>query len=218
VSTHYLVSLFNDEINDVVGVSGPTPQTLAIGNYVIRVPDDVAVRNPTDVNDLLTQKYNGILGASGLFTQVASDDMLDGFNVDLANSTGVFTGLKGAVGLYPQHNAHTPVLQTTAQGITWGGGGSGPPQAVLTYELFEYVDVDDKSAPYQRYYKEVVPDLDVSAEISFNGGTTFIPTSDKAFIVVPGGDAGTQVVVRFTRTSDVDVRGRVFLGSWAVLF
>jgi hypothetical protein len=43
VSTHYLVSMFNDEINDVVVATGSPPTTPAVGNYIVRVPDDAKV-------------------------------------------------------------------------------------------------------------------------------------------------------------------------------
>lgn len=218
MSTHYLISLFNDEINDIVAASGTPPQSQITGNYVVRVPDDVSVQSPVDLADLLAKKYAGILGSFGLFTQIVYDDMLDGSGVDTANSTGVILGKKGMVGLYPEHGAHTPVLRTTPYGIVWGGPGAGPSQATLTYELFEYVDVDDKDQPFQRYYREVTADLDVTVEISFDNGTNWLSVTDKTLITVPTPNLGTQVVLRFTRGTDIDARGRVFLGSWAVLF
>lgn len=218
MSTHYLISQYNNEINDVVASLGAPPQTLITGNYVVRVPDDVSVQNPTNLADLLTKKYAGILGTYGLFTQIVYDDMLDDTGVDTGNSTGVVLGSNGVVGIYPEHNAHTPVLQTSPAGIVWGGPGSGPPQATLTYEVFEYVDTDNKSSSYQRYYREVSPDTDMAAEVSFDGGLTFLATTDKSLITIPPVSQGTQVIVRFTRITDVDTRGRVFIGSLAVLF
>lgn len=215
MSTHYLISLFNDEINDVVGSSG---QTLSTGNYVVRVPDDVSVQNPTNLADLLTKKYTGILGNSGLFTQYINDDMLDGTGVNTGASTGIFLGNNGSVGLYPKHGAQTPLLQTTPYNITWGGPGAGPVQAVLHYELFDFVDTDPMTSVYTRSYREVATDIDVTAQISFNGGTDYFSTSDKELLSIPGGSTGTQVILRFTRTTDINVRGRVYLGSWSVLF
>ena len=59
MSTLYLVNLFNDQINDVMYSSGD--ELPITGSYVLRVPDDVVVRNPTDSADILTQKYASIL-------------------------------------------------------------------------------------------------------------------------------------------------------------
>jgi hypothetical protein len=182
------------------------------------VPDDVSVQNPTNLADLLTKKYNGILGNSGLFAQHIHDDMLDATGVNTGASTGIFLGNKGVVGLYPKHGAQTPLLQTTVFNITWGGPGAGPAQAVLHYELFDFVDTDPMTSVYTRSYREVSSDVDVTAQVSFNGGTNYVSTSDKALFTIPGGFTGTQVVVRFTRTTDVNVRGKVYLGSWSVLF
>lgn len=214
MSTHYLVSHFNDDINDVVTPTSVPASTLLTGNYIVRVPDDVPVQNPTDVSDLITKKYAGILGTYGLFTTIAFDDMLDGTGVDFTNSTGVTAGENGTVGIYPKNTVHIPVLQTTTETIT----GPAPTQTLLTYELFEVVDSDDKDTPYQRTYQEVTPDVDVLAQISFNNGVDFVSTLDKAVINIPGAAQGTDLVLRFTRQTDIGTRGRVFLGSWAVLF
>jgi hypothetical protein len=218
MSTHYLVSHFTNEISDVVASLGSPPQTKITGNYIVRVPDDVSVQNPTNLADLLTKKYAGILGSYGLFTQVIYDDMLDESGVDNGNSTGVTLGKNASIGLYPQHGAQTPVIQTTPYGIVWGGPGSGPPQAVVTYELFEYVDADDKDEPYQRFYREVPVGVDVDVEISFNNGGAYMAVTDKNLLTIPVPNQGTQVILKFTRTTDIDSKGRILLGSWAVLF
>ena len=129
MSTHYLVSLFDDQINGVLAATGAPPMSTVTGNYVIRVPDDVPVKNPTNVADLLNKKYTGILGTHGLFTQIAYDDMLDSLGVNLGASDGITTGDKGVVGIYPTNGAWTPVFQTTPMGVVWGGPPPGPPQA-----------------------------------------------------------------------------------------
>jgi hypothetical protein len=227
MSTHYLVSHFDNQINGVVAATGVNPQTTITGNYVVRIPDDVSVKNPTGLADLLTKKYAGILGTYGSFTQVLYDDMLDATGVDtvtLGATTGATLGEKGTIGLYHTNlaatPAHTPQLTTTPQAIIWGGAPPGPAQALLTYELFTYADTDDKDEAYVRAYKELTPDLDVSVEISFNGGFSFVSTTDKALISVPIPARGSVVVLRFTRLTahGVGVPNRVLIGSWALLF
>jgi len=218
MSIHYLVSMFNDEINDVVTASGSPPTSPVTGNYIIRVPDDVSVQNPTSLANLLTKKYTGILGSYGLFTQITYDDFQDGTGIDYANSSGVLSGARSTVGLYPTHGGVDSVLQSTPNGIVWGGPGAGPSQAILTYEVYEYVDVDDKTQPFTRSYRELTVDTDTTAEVSFNNGGTWMPVQDKVLLNIPVLSRGIQLVVRFTRVTDVDVRGKVMLGSWAVLY
>lgn len=221
MSTHYLVSQFDNQINGVIAANGAPPTSTITGNYVVRVPDDVPVRNPTGLTDLLNKKYAGILGTHGLFTQIVYDDMLDSLGVDTGLSLGMTLGDRSVVGVYPtnpSYGGNQPQLQTTPMGIVWGGPPPGPPQALLTYELFEYVDTDDKGQVYVRQYREIPADLDLSVQVSFNGGANFIPTTDKALISVPIPFRGTSVVLRFTRTTDIVAHGRVLIGSWAVLF
>jgi hypothetical protein len=219
MSTHYRISQFNGDINDVVATVGVNPQTVMTGDYIIRVPAGVPVVDPTNLADLLTKKYAGLLGTSGLFTQVAYDDMLDDSGVDYATSNGIVTGDNGTIGLYPTApGTPAPVLRTDVTNISWGGAGSGPAQAILTYELFDFVDSDNKSLPFQRSYREVTPDVDVDVEVSFDNGATFLTTLDKALITISPANQGDEIIVRFTRVTDLSARGRVFIGSWAVLF
>jgi len=222
MSTHYLVSHFDNQINGVVAATGVNPQTKITGNYVVRIPDDVSVKNPTGLSNLLTKKYEGILGTYGSFTQIVYDDMLDSTGVDPSPTLGATLGEKGTVGLYHTIPSlpFTPQLVTTPQAIIWGGAPPGPAQALLTYELFSYVDTDDKDAAFIREYKELAPDVDVSVEVSFNGGGSYVPTTDKALISVPIPARGSVVVLRFTRLTAAGpgVEDRVLIGSWAVLF
>jgi hypothetical protein len=95
---------------------------------------------------------------------------------------------------------------------------AGPSQAVLVYEVFDYVDVDDKSAPYTRSYRQLTPDVELDAEVSFNNGATWVAASNRVMLNIPLLARGNQLVVRFTRTSDIDVRGRLYVGSWAVVY
>lgn len=219
MSSHYLVDLFDDTLNGVATPQQAPLETFVTGSYVIRVEDDTIVRNPVDLADLLTKKYAGLLGTQGLFTQITYDSLLDASNIDVAVSTGIFTGLKGHIGLYPVDSVNpTPVLRTDPHGITWTGPGAGPPQAMVLYELFTYVDSDPLDGPYQRVYRELPADVDVGVELSFDGGSTFLAVEHGSMANIPTPSRGTQLVLRFTRLTDVTSVARVFLGSWAVLY
>jgi hypothetical protein len=217
MSTNYLVSQYNGKISDVVTstVLATFPIT---GNYVLRVPDDVAAQG-SNVASLTTSKYTGLLGNNSLFTQVVWDDMFDASGVDTGNSTGVTLGKNGSVSLYPAHGGNIPILQTTIAGISWPGPGPGPSQAMVAYELFDYVDTDDKTAPYQRSYRELsTGGTDIGVEVSFNGGSNFTSVVNNSVLTIPGIVQGNQVVLKFTRLTDSAVYKRIFVGSWAVLF
>lgn len=220
MSSHYLIDLFSDTITEKVLPQGTPARSVVTGNYVIRVPNDVVVREPTGRDDLIAQKYAGLLSNYTDFTQVAYDEMIDGSGVDLANSHGVTSGSRGMVSIYPTNAGYgaAPVLQTAPLSITWGGGGGGPSQTLITYELFEYVDVDEKGAPYIRMYREVPTDADVAVSVSFNGGADFNPIVDRVLVGIAGPERGTSIVLKFVRSTNIAARGRLFLGSWAALF
>lgn len=212
MSTHYLLSLFNDDINDIVTPPAFPGESEITGNYVVRVPDDVVVREPVSVADLLTQKYASILASHGLFTQIVHDDMLDATGINMGTSTNIITGIKGTNGLLDGG-----LLETTVESLTWGGPGAGPPQAILTYEVFQYADTDSASGVYSRSYEEVDPLVaPITVQISFDGGATFQAVTDKNLINIVGPSQGTNLILRFTHTATPT--GRYFLGSWAVVF
>lgn len=217
MSTFYMLSLFNDQINDVVTPPNGGLQTKITGNYVVRVPDDTIVKDPTDVSDLLTKKYQSTLAAYGLFTDMVYDDMLDGDGVNLSQSFGVSVGVKGQNSVYPPPGAPMSRMTTTATNITWGGPGAGPAQAIITWEVFRYVDTDSATGPYGRDYLEVpTGTAPITVSISFNNGVTFLSATDKNLISIPGPARGTDIVVRFSHTGADN--NRYFIGSWAVLF
>lgn len=212
MSTFYLLSVFNDQINDVVSPPSSPGSTVVTGNYVVRVADDVVVKNPVSVSDLVTQKYASILSSHGLFTQIIFDDMLDATEINAANSSGVVLGVKGMNSVFD-----AGVLETSPLSITWGGGGAGPAQAIMTYEVFQYTDSDLTAGPYSRTYTEVTPGTSpFTVQISFNGGSTFQACSDKNLLNITIPSQGTSLILRFTHTGTP--RGRYFLGSWAIVF
>jgi hypothetical protein len=210
MSTLYLVSLFTDQVSDVIYSDG-VPKRVT-GNYVIRVPDDVIVKNPTSISNLLTQKYASILANNGLFGQVIYDDMLDTVDINSVQSSGVTLGTKGMNSIYDGGTLTTDVFP-----FTWGGPGSGPSQSIMTYEVFQYIDSDGKTTPYERSYQEVAPgDAPISVQVSFNGGANWMSVTDKNLINVSLSNQGANLVVRFIHTGTPS--GRYFIGSWAVLF
>ncbi len=213
---HYLISLYNQEILNVASPQGSPLATPVVGASVVRTTAETTVVNPVDLSDLLSQKYAAMLVShGGLASRITYDAMRDPDNIDFSNSVGIVSGYQGVNGLYPTApGIPDPVLQTTSYSLT----GPVASQATLVYELFEYLDTDSKSDRYLRVYSEITPDIDVSAELSFNGGSTWTPALSEALVPISLADRGSQLVVRFTRTTDLTNHGRIFVGSWAVLY
>lgn len=212
MSTHYLISLFDDTINDVVNPDPTTGESPITGNYVIRVPDEIVVKNPTSVANLLSQKYASKLANHGLFSTIHFDDMLDAADLNAGASSGVCLGTKGCNSLFPGG-----VMLSTVSNFIWGGPGAGPSQAIITWEVFRYTDADPISGAYTRKYREVSTTLaPIQAEVSFNGGANFIVASDNNLITITAPQQGPNLVVRFTHLATDQLR--YWIGSWAVLF
>jgi hypothetical protein len=91
---------------------------------------------------------------------------------------------------------------------------SDPIQAAITWELYEMVDTNPYNDRYQRVYKELAPTTLV-VEASFDGGTTFLPVSDRSVVNIPPGNRGRELVMRFTNNQ---ASTRVRVGSWAVAY
>jgi hypothetical protein len=214
-STYYLIDLSSDTIAEAVEPPEALPQALITGCYVVRVPSDVDVQEPTNLADLLTKKYQGTLAAHALFASIEYDDMLDASGVDTVNPATINVQLGERGGICLLRNG---ILQTTVSSIAWSGPAPGPDEALVTWEVFRYDDVDDKTAPYARYYREIdALAAPVGCEISFDGGTTWTGATDKSLTSIPLAKRGTSLVLKFSRTGGLSTH-RYFLGSWSVLF
>jgi hypothetical protein len=218
MSTLYLLDLFANDptpgtIKEIV-VPIATVPTLVTGRYVVRIPDDIVVPETiTSSTDLLTAKYVGFL-TNGLFTNIVYDDMNDATGIDLVSSNGIATGVRGVNAIYPDGSLFTPRMQMNMVALA----AAAPSQAMIRYELFKYTATDDLSARYLRGYEEVIPDVDVLCQLSFNNGATWLTAYDNTPLNIPVPDQGTQLIVRFTRTTASTVNPKLYLGSWAVLY
>lgn len=212
MTCHYLVDLFGNAgfpVNvSIIDVREPdSGQSLANGSMVVRVPDYIQVVRPTDLQDLLNQKYTGLLAFYAGFAEIAADDLIDPLHVDLVNSAGVRAGLRNTVCI-----ANGGFLRSTAYSLL---PSPAPTVAVITWEVFEYVDTDPKTGMYEREYKEVSAS-EFTCEISFDNWVNTNFVVNEGIFNVPLGQQGTDLIIRFTNTS---APGReLFLGSWAVIY
>lgn len=215
MSTHYLIDLHtnpvaNSEINDV-RFSAAGSSVLG-GNFIIRVSDGVSLGTvpPTDLTDLLTKKYQGLMAFHPGYTRITFDDLLDATNVDLVNSALIVSSDRvgcSIVGLPGGIFQSLPVALT----------GPAPVQAVIAFETFDVTDDYPMLDRTSRTYSETDPGAVGTCDVSFNGGITFLTgATDGGLINIPIPDQGTSFVFRFNAGSVFPAR--VFLGSWAVLY
>ncbi len=211
MSTHYLISAFDDQIRSVT-VPNSLGKTEVTGNYVVKVPDDCVVRNPTSLADLLTQKYASMLASHGLFSSVVYDDCLDNTEVDFASSTAIQAGSGGSIMIYPDVGR----LFSTSTSFVWGGGGAGPAQALLLWDLFLYEDTLVQGVLTRTYVEVPSSTTDIEAQVSFNGGTTWTYGTYGNLVNIDVADRGSDVSIKFANIAGSGPR--IGLGSWAILF
>ncbi len=209
-NTHYLIDLYTADASittsRINAIRSPSNGESPLGgNFCVRIPSDVSVQNPTNLGDLLTKKHAGILANhTGFATHIVSDDMIDDAGVDKTA-----TGAKGTYGKRGSNSINAGAkLQSLSTAL-----GSTPTSAIVVWELFDYLYADSATAPLVRTYKE----LDVTTTtvaVSFNAGSSFTTVTNGTLLNIGGGDQGPNFVIRFTNISG----GRVWVGSWSVLF
>ena len=205
MSIHYLVdpSTTNADIIDVV--IAESGQTDATGATLIRIPDGVGVDNqPSNLTDLLTEKYNGLLAYYAGFTQIVADSCLDASNVSLTDCSRTVLAA-GRV-----NHAIDAGGTLSFNPVTIGGAVE---QCVVVWETYEFLDSNDKTTLFQRVYSELnTSSLDVT--VGFNGlGGSFLAATSDTVLNVPVPDQGTDLTLVFVNNTG----NRVYLGSWAVI-
>lgn len=208
--------LSNTPILDVL-YGGTTPVPFP-GGFMVRVEDDVRVRNPTDLytpgTGLIPQKYASMLANQPGFTRIVADDMLDALDIDLVTS-----GPRGTKGGSYGDRA-TNKLRAGQQVRTIGYTlPITPAQVVVSWECFKTSYARDPASPTDRWTPtyQTLPSTALTVDVSFNGGSTW--TSDYASPLIEGGllpipaiHQGTQLVVLLTATQDCG------LGGWAIIY
>ena len=210
---HYLIDLFGNPIANarIIDVNDPANfETLLNGCFIIRVPSGVQVVNPQNVTDLLNQKYQGLIAENPTFTRVTFDDLLDSSHVDPTSGPGIF-GQRSCIGLAPGGTFSSVINAGAGTPLT----GSTPLQALVTWEVFSIAQTDPSSDGVTRTYTELTSDpTQLTCEVSFNGGGTFNSTTDSTVINILGPDQGTAFIIQLTNVT----QGRLYIGSWAVVY
>ena len=212
MGSHYLVDNFHSPIGDSSLIDVKTAdngQSLMNGTFVVNVQCSVAVKNPVDLNDLITQKYAGILASYAGFATSSSewivyDDFLDPTGVDTGNVNGVLLGERQTTGML----SSAPLLQSTVVALP-----ASPTQAVVIWEVFRVLTDDPVGGRTLRTYDER-PSDDFDVDVSFDNGANFNSTSDGAVLNIPVPQQGNQFIIRFQNTAPQ----KRFIASWSVIF
>lgn len=209
MTAHYLIDMFGNPLSSsaIVDVREPTNgQSLANGCFIVRIPDFIQVQNPTDLNDLLTKKYQGLLAFYAGFTHIAYDDLMDPLSLNLAYAgTGGFFGERNTIALSPGASIQSVVIPLA----------STPTVAVITWEVFRYLNADPKADRLQRtYWERPSTGSFTTCSVSFDGGVHFEATTDGAVHNIPLAYQGSSFIIRLTNSSS-DIQ---HIGSWAVIY
>jgi hypothetical protein len=211
MSTLYLIDantpiLANSEINDVRW-NPPGSDTLILGgNFVVRLPDGVSIgpTDPTDLTDLLTKKYAGLLASHPMYTNIAYDDFTSTPGVSLANSSRIAFGNRCTTTFIGNPGVFQSAMVTLA---------STPTQALVVYETAYREDNNPIADRTQRIYVELDPAPYTTCQVSFDNGSTFLTTTNGALLNIPVPNQGSQFIIRITGTLP-----KLGLDSWAVIY
>ena len=213
MSTHYLVDTFSASLPTarIVDVlTSTTGASQAQVGHIIRIPDEVSVQNPTNLGDLLTKKYLGMLAAYAGYSYITYDDMLDPAGIDLAAvpaaSRKCALGGRGSVSFEP-----SSIIQTTMVSLA-----ATPSQAYILFELYQWTYNDAATALLTRTYQEIDHNpTDIVAEVTFDNGIHWYAVTDGVILNVPLAGQGTEFMLRLTATASAS---KTWLGSWAVIY
>lgn len=214
MSTHYFVDAHtspfaNSQINDVRVPDPNTGESLLNSNFIIRIPTGVAIDNPADLNELITNKYVGQLAFYTGFANTIFDDLLDTVDINAGASTSVQLGDRSTISVHP-----AGILESDPIAL-----GGTPTQALVTWEVFAVLDTDtgatatNPTARIDRTYQEQSGSV-LTVDVSFNNGSTFNTVNDGSLFLIAPIDQGNQFIIRFTNSGS-DKR---WVGSWAVIF
>lgn len=216
MGTLYLVDshtpvLLDSEINDTIPVE--SGQTQAInGSFPVNVPFGVPIDGtPTNLTDLLSQKFAGLLAAYPGYTSIDYDEGIDDSGWDTSTAIGVTIGKRGATCI---RRGFSSVIISNTVVLGWVPAG-----AILTWEAFSISGpiVDDaKDGILTRSYEEV-DSSEIDAYASFDGGTSWVSSiADGVYFSIPAWQQGSNFKIRFNYSSGA--AERLWIGSWAVIY
>jgi hypothetical protein len=198
----------NSEINDTIPIEKGDTQILN-GSFLVNVPFGVPMDGIcSDLNDLLTKKFAGLLAIYPGYTYIDYDEGIDGLGWDATDSIHVRIGSRCTTTIMSGGYLTSNLVSLS---------GPAPSAAILTWEVFEIqglLSENPKNGVLVRRYVEKDAD-DFSVWASFDDGVTWTSgiSDGVQFSPYPWG-MGTDFRVRFANLSP----DRRWIGSWAVIY
>lgn len=212
--TLYLINahnnvLLNSEINDTVNLAPGGSESRSLrGSFAVSLPFDIPLDGvPTDLNDLITKKYTGMLALYPGYQNIMFDEQVDAADWLFPPTTGT------AICSVGERQATSVTLGGTLESVT-EVLASAPSIVVVRWEAYVYGYDDVTGVAATRTYTEADPSVfDVS--VSFNAGVTWNTVTNGMLFSVPLGAQGSNFKIRFQRSSGPL---RAQLGSWALIY
>ena len=203
----------DSEINDTIPVEKGDTQILN-GSFLVNVPFGAPIDGIcSNLTDLLTKKFAGILATYPGYTYISYDEGIDDLGWDASSAAHARIGSRCTTSLSP--NGFFGGGYLTSNIVTLSG--VAPSVAILTWEVFEIqglLSENPKDGVLVRRYEEMdASDLD--ALVSFDGGANWIGSITEGIqFSIPAWQQGTDFMVRFSNAAS----DRRWVGSWAVIY
>lgn len=211
MGTLYLIDahnpvLLSSKINDVANVMEGNTHALR-GSFPVNVPFDIPIDGaPTDLNDLITKKYLGILAIYPGFHHILFDEQVDSLDWDNPGGSSYTLGSRQNNSVRGKSSDYLYSLTQTL--------ATTPTTAVFRYEFFQYIESDPSSGQYTRKYQDITNASDIVIDVTFNGGNSFLTATNGALLNIPIGDQGNQFSLQVHRTAGTPA----YIGSWAIVY
>ena len=180
----------------------------ADGLFVVPVAEIMGLTSePTSLTACLDAKYAAMLAYYATYTAIAYEDFTAAPSINYGSSSNLVVGQRGCTRLFPTPTAG--VYRSSAAAL-----GGTPATAVVIWDVHN-IDMTDNTptAPASRTWQTELP-ANVTVEVSFNNGGTWIVATSGGLMNISGPDQGSNLIVRVTNTQSVSR----WLSSWAVLY
>jgi len=204
--TKFIIDKFSSEIKTFTGFIGFALN----GHYVIDVPTNVQIDTTVpsfDVTSLITQKFTGLLAGFPEFSDIVFDELEDDSDIN-AGAAAHFAKTGDFEQILPPLTGKftTTVFDLTV--VTSLGGA--PVKFQPHFDFYKLTKTQTSRGNYNVTYTEVSAN-EITAEISFDNGSSFSPATNDVMNLI--GVPDTDMILRFTNTS----ADEVYVGSWSVM-
>jgi len=200
----------DSEINDTIPIEMGDTQILN-GSFLVNVPFEAPMDGTcSNLTDLLTKKFAGILATYPGYTYINYDEGIDSLGWDASVSSGVRVGSRCTTNILPGGYLTSNAVTLSAV----------PSVAILTWEVFSIegqLTENPKDGVLVRRYTELDP-ASLTPWASFDGGSSWVSSiSEGVQFSIPVWSQGSDFMIRFANPSPPSTE-RYWVGSWAIIY